>query len=271
MSFVSDILGAAKDNAKGGVSDALTNLSQGNVSGALGALSDIPGNLLSNFEARGGASFGDGFSGIHKLRDVVQDWCWYCVLPSIDGTTLPWYYVSSANTPFRKFNTETLQRNGKAVHYVDSYEMSSTLSLKFVLDGSSKAPSYLRTWQKNILWDKDQAQSSNQGIWGLPSGYKKTITIVVMSVARKELLTFKYYGCMPSDVSQLELGAGSPTPLELAVEFQIEDVELTIKNDLGFLESIKDSVKGMAMNALTGGISNVLSSFKSVPSGITSL
>jgi hypothetical protein len=268
MSFVNNILGSAKDDFKGGIANAVNDLGRGDISGAVSTLADIPGNLMSNIGARGGASFGDGFAGLQNIRDVVQDWCWYCVLPEVGGVQIPWYYVSGANTPMRKFTAETLKRNGHNSHLVESYEMSGPLSLKFVLDGSSKSMMFLKAWQGQILWDYDPSQAINQGVWGMPSGYKKTITIVVMSVARKELLTFRYFNCFPTDPQALELGAGSESALELTVEFQVEDVEITIRNDLGFLENLKDSVKGLALGALTGGASALVNTFKSIPTGL---
>lgn len=268
MSFVSNILGSAKDDFKGGIANAVNDLGRGDISGAISTLTDIPGNLISNIGARGGASFGDGFRGLQNIRDVVQDWCWYCILPEVGGIQLPWYYVSGANTPFRKFNAETLKRNGHNTHLVESYEMSGPISLKFLMDGSSKSSLYLKAWQGQVLWDYDPSQAINQGVWGMPSGYKKTITIVVMSVARKELLTFKYFNCFPTDLQGLELGSGSSNPLELSVEFQVDDVDLTIRNDLGLLENLKESIKGLALGALTGGASTIVDTFKSIPTGL---
>jgi hypothetical protein len=269
MSFVSNILGGAKDEFKGGIANAVNEVGRRGLNADLSNIAEIPGNLISNVGLRGGAAFGDGFNGLQNIRDVVQDWCWYCVLPEIGGMQLPWYYVSGANAPFRNFQVETLKRNGHSVHYVESYEVSGPLTLKFVVDGSSKSNVYVKRWQGQILWDYDPSQSFNQGVWGMPSGYKKTITLVVMSVARKELLTFKYFGCFPTNPQAFELGAGSSNPLELSVEFQVEDVDITIRNDLGFLENLKESAKGLAIWALTGGAAGIIDKFKSVPTGLT--
>lgn len=268
MSFVSDILGSAKDNIKGGIANAGSQLLTGDISGALSTVAGIPGSLLSNIGARGSAAFGDGFSGIHARKDAVQDWCWYCMLPRMDGKDLPWYYVTGANTPHRKINVESLKRNGHQVHYAESYEPSGNLQLKFFVDSSSKSHYYLKAWLGQIVGDANPALAVNQGLFGYPSKYKKTITIAVMSVARQELLVFKYYGCFPTDPQALELGSGSTTPLELTVEFQVEDVDLIVKNGLGFIENLKDQAKGLAMDAIGGGLSSLVSSFGSVPSSL---
>jgi hypothetical protein len=268
MSFVTDILGTAKDNIKGGVANAGARLLSGDVNGALSTLTDIPGNLLANAGARGSASFGDGFAGINARQDAVQDWCWYCIMPRIGGKDLPWYYVTGANTPFRKFHVETLKRNGREAHYPESYAMSSSLQLKFFVDSSSKSSQYLKAWQAEILGDANPALAANQGVWGYPAKYKKTITIAVLSVDRKELLVFKYFGCFVSDPQALDLGAGSSNPMELTVEFQIEDVDLTVKNGLGIIDNLKEQAKGLAMDFISGGVSSIVSNFSSVPSAL---
>ena len=268
MSFVSDILGTAKDNVKGGIANAGSQLLAGDVGGAISTITDIPGNLLSNMGARGSASFGDGFRGIHAREDAVQDWCWYCILPRVDGRELPWYYVTGANTPQRKFNIESLQRNGHQVHYPQSYEPNGNLQLKFFVDTSSKAFYYVKAWQNLVMSDRNPAIPSNQGVWGYPAAFKKTVTVVVMSVNRKELLVFDYLGTFPTDPQLPELGAGSATGMELTVDFQIEDVRLTVKNGMGFIDNLKDQVKGLALDAISGGVSSIMSNFASVPSAL---
>lgn len=268
MSFVSDILGTAKDNVKGIAAGAVGQLAEGNISGAISSIASIPGSLLDNMGARGSAAYGDGFRGIHARKDAVQDWNWYCILPTVDGKSLPWYYVTAANTPHRKFNVETLKRNGHSAHFVESYETTGSLQLSFFLDSSSKAHYYLKAWQRLIMKDDNPALAVNQGIWGLPAAYKKSITVAVMSVDRKDLLIFKYIGCFPSDPTALDLTAGSETPLELKVDFQVEDVELSVRNGLGFLENVKENAKGMALDFIGGGVKSVVSKFAAIPSSL---
>lgn len=253
MTFVSDILGTAKDNISGGIAVATAQVLAGDGVGAINTLAGLPANLLSNVKARGSASFGDGFAGINARKDAVQDWCWYCILPDIDGVSLPWYYVTSANTPYRKIVTEAIKRNGHTVNLPDSYEMSGNLQLKLFVDSSSLSYAYAKKWMSKVLADDNPAIAVNQGIWGYPQAFKKSVTIAVMSVDRKDLLLFKYLGCFPSDPQALELGSGSETPLELTLDLPVDDVDLTVMNSLGFIQNLKDQAKGMAMDALDGG------------------
>lgn len=272
MSFISDILGSAKDDFVSGVFGAVNRGSLGDITGAVDSLASIAGNAVNNLGPRSGVDFGDGFAGINAREDAVQDWCWYAIMPTLAGKTCPWYYVTSANTPQRKLNVDTVKRNGHEAHFAESYTMTGTLSLKFFVDQSSKAPQYLKAWQSLILGSADPTQAANQGVWGLPGDYKKQITIVVTSVARKQLLTFKYLNCWPSDLMALELGAGSSTPLEQAVEFQVEDVDLSIQNANGVLDNIGDTLTGMAYSQLSGGLTSVVDSVRaSVTGGVNGL
>ena len=266
MSFISDILGSAKTDIIGGVTGAINQLGRGDLGAAVDSITSIVPNVANNLAPRDGTAFGDGLAGLMAREDAVQDWNWYCILPSIGGKQLAWYYVVSANTPHRKFNAETLRRNGHSVHLAESYEMSGNLSLKFFLDTSSKTHDYLKAWARAILSDADPTQARNQGIWGLPAEYKRAITIVVMSPDRKDLLTFKYLNCWPSDPQALELGAGSEAGLELTVDFQVEDVDLKVSNALGVIDNLKNTARGMAFSALSGGVNSIVQAFKSAPS-----
>lgn len=269
MSFISQIFGAAKDDITSGIWGAVNHASRGELGEAIDSIVNIPGSVLDNAGAHSGTSFGDGFAGINARQDAVQDWCWYAIMPSFGGKTCPWYYVIGANTPFRKITPETIRRNGHEVTFAESYAMSGSLSLKFFLDSSSRAADYLRTWQSYVLASKDPTQARNQGVWGLPANYKKTVTIVVTSVDRKELLIFKYLNVWPTDLAALELGAGSANPMELAVEFSVEDVDLSIQNANGVLDNLADTATGMAYSAVSGGLSSIVNTFKGGFSGFS--
>ena len=262
MSFISKILGAAKDDITSGLWGAVNHASRGELGEAIDSIVNIPGNVANNAGAHSGTSFGDGFAGINAREDAVQDWCWYAILPSFAGKNCPWYYVTAANTPFRKINPETVKRNGHEVTSADYYSMSGNLNLKFFLDSSSKAADYLRAWQAQILMNKDPTQANNQGVWGLPVNYKKSITIVVTSVDRKELLIFKYLNCWPTDLTSLDLGSGSANPMELSVDFSVEDVDLSIKNANGILDNLSDTAAGMAYSAVSGGLSSLVNTIR---------
>lgn len=264
MSFISDILGDAKSDILGGVTGAINQLGRGDLQGAFDSVAGIPGSVIDNAGTRGGTAFGDGFAGLNARQDAVQDWCWYCILPTIGRQTLPWYYVTSASVPHRKISLDTVKRNGHSANYAQSYELNGNLNLKFFMDSSSKAYDYFKAWQRLVLGDNDPTVVGNQGLWGLPKDYKKSITIVVTSVTKKDLLIFKYLDCFPTDPQSLEVGAGTSAPMEFSLDFAVEDVAITVKNDVGFLTNLEETAKGFGLQALKGAGSL----FDAVPSGL---
>ena len=258
MSALSNVIGAAKSGfttGKGSLNASLNSLVSGDIQGALANLANTAGDTLNAFAATGAAPLGDGFGGINAREDALQNWCWYAMLPAFGRTTLPWYYVSAANMPYRTIQTEAIQRNGKAVHYPESYSVDN-LSMVFFLDNSGKAYQYLKTWQGLVLGNIDPKKPGNQGKWGLPSNYKKDIQLIVFSVAKKRMLNVKYINCWPTNLTALSLSSGQAEALSQEVNFLVEDVEVTVNNDKGLMENLLDTttnfVIGNAANALTG-------------------
>lgn len=267
MSFISQILGSAKDDIVNGALGAINQIGRGDLDEAVNSITRIVPNIAENVGSRDGVAFGNGFAGIHSRQDAVQDWNWYCVLPNVGGKQLPWYYVVSANTPQRKFNVETLARNGHKVHLPESYELSGNLSLKLFVDTSSRAADYAKAWSSAVLGYNDPAVPANQGVWGMPVDFKKTVSVVLMSPDRKDLITFKYLKCWPSDPSAFELGSGSGNPMELQLDLQVEDVEVTIRNAQGLLDNLGSTARGVAYSAISGGVSDLINGFRSTSIG----
>jgi len=269
MSVFSDILGDARAAVTQGTSNlsgAVQQLASGNLGGAIALLQDTGQDTLNAFADSGGTTYGDSLSGMNARGDAIQNWCWYCVLPvlnrntavSLGGVTpssaLPWYYVQKATLPQRSFNRESLSRNGHSAHYPDAYSVTDLL-LEFFMGSDNKAQQYIKDWQGLVLGNKNAGVITNQGQWGLPVDYKKTINLVVLSVDRKILLNVKYFGCWPIDPNPLELVSGQGEPLSQPVSFAVEDVNVDIQTDSGLVDTLVNTARGYALT----GINSVLS------------
>jgi len=274
MPSINDYLGVASSLKSTGLTLA-NQVAQGNVeggvAGAIGSVQTLSGSLGSF----GGTSLGDDFAGINARGDAVQSWCWYAVMPDISNTSalnagvvsgtnvgaplvgLPWYYVQTANLPMRQFGLDTIKRNGHSVHYAQGYEVG-TLSLGLFMDSSSKAHQYLKAWQGLVLANTNPKSVQNQGNWGYPADYKKDIVIVVLSVDKKVLLNVKLINCWPSEPTATELTSGEATPLVQTVTFVVEDVDITVNNDRGLLDTLTSTATGYATSALTGALNSQL-------------
>jgi len=292
MSAITDIIGNAKSavtiGAKGQAQSALGQLSQGDITGAIQTLAQAPQSILSSYGASGGVNPGDALRGLNAREDAVQNWCWYCMMPDLvsPGATLgqlaayvtpanlgssgslsrtislPWYYIPIANAPFRSFEADSVQRNAHPTYFPGSYSVSD-LNLSFFMDSSSKAHMYLKAWQALVMSDSDPTAFSNQGLFGLPSQYKKNITLFILSVTKKQLLQLKYINCWPKNLDALELTSDSSTGLSQPVSFAVEDVKVTVNNDKGLVANLLSTASGFATTALTGAVQGQLNKFAS--------
>jgi hypothetical protein len=180
--------------------------------------------------------------------DALQNWCWYCVPPAIYNTDaididditisslaaplvwLPWYYVQAATIPDRTIQAASIQRNGHAMHFPESYSVDD-LTLTLFLDSKNVARQWLRSWSHLVLSVDNPRNPANQGRWGLPYQYKRDISFVVHSVRNKRVLHFKYIGCWPKSTGGLALASGSSEALTCDVTFAVEDVRVSVGNE----------------------------------------
>lgn len=276
MSSLSNVIQGAKNSVKSSFNTSLGQLAQGNIGGALDGLLRAPEDAINGIGARGAAAPGNSFAGMQNRQDALQNWCWYCLLPSISNAnapsisgfsplngvlspsvSLPWYYVQTSNLPQRVVTADSVNMNGHPVHFPESYSVPN-LTLGLFMDSSNKAHQWLKAWQGQILGDADPTSAMNQGMWGLPAQYKKTINIVLLDVKKKQMLNVRYINCWPSDPSALDLVSGAAEALVQNVTFMVEDIEVTVSNDKGFIDNLLDTAKGYAMGALSGATSAAL-------------
>lgn len=276
MGISSQTLGLATNAIKSSGGTALSSFlgqaAQGDLAGALTSLTNAPGDAIANIGAFGQATPGDALRGMNARGDAMQNWCWYCLLPTLNNSnavaiagllpsvSLPWYYVTRMNAPFRTLETESIKRNSHQLHYPTGYSLPS-LTLEFFLDSKSEAQAYLKSWSSLVLGQANPAQFQNRGVWGMPASYKKEINLYALSVSKKVLLNFKYFGCWPSDPSAIEFNSDDASALTQQVTFQVEDVQLTVLNDKGVIDNLSKTALGYGLSALTGTANSFLSGF----------
>jgi len=269
MISVSDILGNAASEVKGGLGSALNQATSGDIAGAVTTIVDTASGLGAGLSNQSGAGYGDDFAGMQAREDAMQSWCWYAIMPLIVNqntvavasmnptASLPWYYVEDAQLPQRQIESKTVDRNGHSVSYAESYRVDG-LSLTLFMDNANKAHNYLKAWQALIVGNTDPTKQNNQGIWGFPAQYKKDITIVVTSVTKKKLLSFKYTGCYPTNLDQLQLDSGQSNRLKQQVSFNCDDVGVTVMNLNGPLQNLISTATGYGLTALNGMSTQVI-------------
>jgi hypothetical protein len=276
MGISSQTLGLATNAVKSAGSRSLSQFlgqaAQGDLSGALSSLASAPGELLGSIGSYGQATPGDAFRGMQQRGDAIQNWCWYCLLPTLNNSSalsiggfkpsvsLPWYYVSRMNTPMRTIETETVRRNAHGIHLPTGYSIGS-MSAEFFLDSKNEALNYLKAWAGLVLEHGNPAQFQTRGAWGMPADYKKEINVYALSVKKQVLLNFKYFGCWPSDPTALDWTSDDATAVTQQVTFQVEDVQVTVLNDKGVIDNLTQTALGYGLSALTGSATSFLKGF----------
>jgi hypothetical protein len=268
MSSLGNVISNAKNSITGGVTGGLQQIATGDIQGGVETILNSPADALANLS--GGPGFGDAMRGMQARDDALQNWCWYCILPPIaDGNaldigglvpklgtlqpqvSLPWYYVQTANLPQRNIQTESVNMNGHPVFFPESYSVDQ-LTLGLFMDSSSKVHKWLKAWQGQVLGNVNPQLAQNQGMWGLPAQYKKTINIVLMNVSKKQMLNVKYLNCWPTSPTALELNSSEAEVLIQNVSFVVEDIDIRVYNDKGLIDNLLDTATGYAMGALNG-------------------
>lgn len=204
-----------------------------------------PMSFLSDL-ARGDM-FGSGgdinpFDAIHKRGDAVQNWTWYCELPTLNATplapasvNLPWYYVPGVSAPLKSINAASINRSGGQRHYAENFSVDD-LTLTLFMDDTNAALDYANAWQARVLALGD-GRPSSRGMWGLPGQYKKEVKIHITTPDHKNLVTLVYVGCWLSSMTALDLTGDSSAPVALQVTLKVDDMYIEVTesvNEAGF-------------------------------------
>lgn len=189
-------------------------------------------------QAFGTSDLANPIVGINSRGDAIQNWCWYCELPTLTETPLmpanvdlPWYYVPQASIPYRNIASSQTSRSGGQRNYPDSYSVDD-LTLTLFMDDTNAAMDYANSWIGRVLSPDDPSIVTNRGLWGLPGHYKKEVKIHILTPAKDRLLTIKYVGCWPVTINQQELSSDSSSTLVAQIQLKVDDVYVEISDGL---------------------------------------
>ena len=276
---VNAAINAGVSGAVGAASAAITGDFQGaaerlfDIPGAaMGAIGDVlgvaSGAALENpgvsysMSSDGGIGEGNALYGALSRADPLMSIGWYAQLPVLQPpgmapATLPWYYVETANTPFRTFDDHSIFRAGHHQHFASKYSVDN-LSLGFYADSAGNSLSYLRAWQASIISPTGLGNyNAGSGNWYPPKYYKRPIFIYLLDPARMQIAIIQYVNCWPINIDSLSLESDNSSRLILNVNFSVDDV-FVITTDLSPL-SIESIIKAAnpipeLINAATNGV-----------------
>lgn len=179
-------------------------------------------------------------------------------------TQCPWYYIEEANCPFRSFSTVSAFREGRKRIYPSEYTVAD-LVLTMYMDNSNISLAYLKTWENLVLNPITKSTASEAGgRFGLPSGYKKSIFIYLLSASKQQIMIIEYAECFPTNVHNLSLDSANSNRLLANVNFSVGDVYTTImpvgESGISGVLSGALSIKGAASNIVNSAIGGAVNS-----------
>lgn len=137
---------------------------------------------------------------------------------------LPWYYIESANLPFRTFGTRSIFREGRDRHYPDKYSVDN-LAVVLYADSSNESLNYLQAWQSAMIRPFTAVNSTTQGgMFGRPADYKQLIRFYLLDVAKQQVAIVEYTECWPTNLDALAVNSDSSDRLTYHVNFSVGDV-----------------------------------------------
>lgn len=264
-----DIIGAVSklsgtpDAILGQLGKTFGNLNS-KLSGALNPFGISNPFSSSAMSASNGIQPGDALAGALARADPVLSYNWYAEMPvitSLDGSRaeLPWYYVEEATPPFRTLEVKSIFRRGHNEHFPGTYSIDA-LRLGMFTDQSNAVLDYLMTWQGAILKPIGIKNMDETGLYGRPrgaKGYKKNISIFLISNNKQAIAKLTYIGCWPSSLDAYALTSTGSERIITNVTFSVDDVVVEVFNRSP--ASITE-----AMNKISGGFAGVLPNLQSL-------
>ncbi len=135
---------------------------------------------------------------------------------------LPWYYIDEIQTPSVRINAEPVFREGRTKKYASSFDVDSC-TLKLYTDASGQAFNFANAWV--------QSTKRPDGLWNLPTNYKKDIVIYVLDSTRSTVVDIRLIGCFPTSWSSYNLESGGSNPVETTLELSVDDMVINVSGE----------------------------------------
>jgi hypothetical protein len=154
------------------------------------------------------------YSQIAKIRPAIL-WRFLATLPKFQGMTLDLTpYVSSISSGGVQIATEDEHVAGIMASF-PTHGTVDDVTITFVEDSSYSITSYLEIWRNTVL--------SNNGDFGLPYDYQKTITLEPLDETGKVKAIYKFINCYPVSRHALEYSGESTALAKVSATFKVSE------------------------------------------------
>lgn len=150
-----------------------------------------------------------------NLNDPLTAYQWFAIIP---GVLEQGEYIQSITTPSLRYDEQTKFRDGKMHHYAGFFSVDD-ISMTLYTEISGYSTSLASKWLRNVR--------GADGMYGMPSQYKKTVLVSILDQNDGIIAGFKYSGCWPKSWDSYTLDYSSSTILATVVQLSVDDVEFT--------------------------------------------
>jgi hypothetical protein len=127
-------------------------------------------------------------------------------------------YVETIDLPFNEIKSGAHFAGG-GYNYFPEFHDISAFSVNFYADSEGRAMKWLVNWRSKV-------KDFGSGLYGMPSEYKDSMTVALMTATQKVIATVELQGIWPASLSNLDLNNDSANKLVHAVTFSIDSQDI---------------------------------------------
>lgn len=159
---------------------------------------------------------------LSKRPDPLLSTGWYIkVMPkSAASYHVDHTYVETIDLPFNEIKSGAHFAGG-GYNYFPEFHDISAFSVNFYADSEARVLSWIVNWRSKV-------KDFGSGLYGMPSEYKDSMTVALMTVTQKVIATVELQGIWPASISNLDLNNDTPNKLVLAVTFSVDGQSIKI-------------------------------------------
>ena len=182
-------------------------------------------NLSSLKSKSSSASKQNGITDIgllSKRPDPLLSTHWYIkVMPkSANAFQVDHTYVETIDLPFNEIKSGAHFSGGGYTYFPEFHDVSA-FSVNFYADSEGRVLKWLIDWRSRV-------KDFDSGLYRMPSEYKESITVALITATMKVVATVELMGIWPASLSNFDLGNADPAKLSLSATFSVDSQKVQL-------------------------------------------
>jgi hypothetical protein len=162
------------------------------------------------------------FTAITKVENIPDPLLSFKWGADILPFGLPAHYLESVSLGFLNLQAKDGFFQAGTYTYSAGFHEPTPVSCTFYEDRFATTLRWIHGW-------KQQVKDFRSGVYGIPSQYKKTMTVTMMDNDNDPVLVITFIDIWPSETSSLELNYESTERIKISQAFSVDSIELDFK------------------------------------------